>query len=405
MTLPSMKSLNVPMAIFMIVMSLLVIGLISVYSASGTLSGREERIKAQRQGQPLSDSQFHAAGYLKKQAVWAVLGTAALFFFYRLDYHRMKRWSFFIMVACFIGCCLVWVPGVGYESNGSRRWIRLGPGGLQPSEFAKLGLIIYMAKMLDDRHNRIREFFSGVLPALIVSGAFLVIIVLEPDFGAAFVLGLVLFGMWLCGEMRWFHLFSLASMAIPAAVIAFLLEPYRIRRLMAFLFDDPETMMKEGFQLHQSLIAVGSGGELGLGLGNSIQKYHYLSAGHTDFIFSIVGEEMGFVGTTLVVMLFAALVMLGWWVVLNTSDLFGSLLATGITLLIFLGASINMCVVLGLLPTKGLVLPFLSSGGSSLLVSMAAMGMLMNVAERQFSILSRPVTASPTRRTLAREFI
>ena len=390
------KAFNVPVAIFSIVLALMVVGLVGVYSGSASIAGYEQRLRARRSlaaaeidpAVQYPAARYHAATYLKKQMIWAGLGLIGMGAFYLFDYRHLRRWSFWIMAACFLATCMVWIPGIGHEANGASRWLRLGPYSMQPSEFAKLGLIIYMAKMLDDRRRYIQSFFSGVLPAMIVTGALALIIVMEPDFGSAFVLCLIIFGMWLCGEMRWFHLGGLAFAAVPAAVAAILMAPYRVRRFVAFFSDDPEILMREGYQLYQSLVAIGSGGAFGLGLGQSVQKYHFLSASHTDFIFSIIAEEVGFAGTTVVILLFAALVMLGWWVALNTSDLFGSLLATGITLMVFLGASINMGVALGLLPTKGLALPLVSYGGSSLLVTLASMGILMNIAQRQFSLMS-----------------
>lgn len=385
---PSVKSFNVTLAMFVLVLALVVTGLVAVYSASATLAGYEQRAAVKKSSGVVENVGYHAASYLKKQMFAAVVGLAAMVFFINFDYRRLKKWSFWIMIGCFSLCCLVWMPGLGHSGGGARRWIGLGPlGNLQPSELAKLGLIIYMAKMLDDRHQYIKSFFSGVVPALFITSVFAVTIVLEPDFGAAFVLCLIIFGMWLCGEVRWFHLFGLAFAAVPPVLVAFLLQPYRLRRLFAFFSDDPESRMTEGYQLYQSLIAIGSGGPWGLGLGNSMQKHHYLFAAHTDFIFAILAEELGFFRVSAIIMLFAALVILGFYVALITSDLFGSLLATGITLMIFLEAAINMCVVLGLAPTKGLVLPFISSGGSSLMVTLAAMGILMNIAAKQTSLL------------------
>jgi cell division protein FtsW len=237
---------------------------------------------------------------------------------------------------------------------------------------------------------------------MIFAGTFTAVIVIQPDFGSAFVLSLIIFGMWLCGEMQWKHLGGLVVAAIPTAIAAFLTQPYRVRRLFAFLSDDPELRLREGFQLEQSLIAIGSGGWAGLGLGEGIQKHHYLFAGHTDFIFAIIAEELGFIRLSMVIMAYAALVGLGWWVALNTSDFFGSLLATGITLMIFLGAAVHMGVSLGMLPTKGLVLPLISYGGSSVLVTLSAMGILINIATRQFALLEPP--APVTRRRQVRRF-
>ncbi len=388
------QSINVPMAIFVVAIALLTLGLTAVYSASSSVAGLEKRAQALRRGEPPPEARYHDAAYFRKQLVAAALGLPLMLGLSRLDYRRLKRLSFWIMAGSFLFCLMVWAPGLGLEVNGARRWVRLGPMQFQPSELARLGLIIYMAKMLDDRHRFIQSFFSGVFPAMVVAGAFGLIIVVEPDFGAAFVLGLVIYGMWICGEVRWFHLLGLGAASAPAAAMAFVLQPYRIRRFFAFFSDDPEVLRQEGYQLYQSLIAVGSGGSRGVGLGESMQKHHYLFAGHNDFIFAIVAEELGFYGATAVVLLYAALVALGWWVALNASDLFGSLLATGITLSLFLGAAINMGVALGLLPTKGLVLPLVSYGGSSLIVTMASLGILMNIAGLQFHLIrpaARPI--------------
>lgn len=398
MRLQALQKLNVPLGIFVLVIGLLIMGLVVIYSSSASMAGREARLAQQEITHVAAPTTYHAATYLKKQIFWCVLGLIGMTFFYHFDYRQLKRWSFWIMAACLVGCFLVWVPGIGVNVNGASRWIRLGPIGLQPSEFAKLGLIIYMAKMLDDRHQYIRSFLSGVFPAMIVAGIFAAVIVLEPDFGSAFVLCAIIFGMWLCGEMRWFHLFGLGIAAVPALVAAFVLQPYRVRRLFAFISDDPEYLRQEGYQLHQSLIAIGSGGWDGLGLGEGIQKHHYLFAAHNDFIFASMAEELGFVRVSLIILAFAALVALGWWVAMNTSDLFGSLLAVGITLMILLGSTIHMGVSLGLLPTKGLTLPFISYGGSSLLVTLSAMGILMNIADRQFGLIEKPAKSRPIRR-------
>jgi cell division protein FtsW len=383
----SPRPLNVPLAIFILVVALTSVGLVSVYSASASLAGYEIRAHAARKApERLADLPYHSAAYLKKQSFAAAIGLGLLFFFSRYDYRKLKRRAFWIMAASLLLCLLVWAPWIGVKAGGAWRWIRIGPFTLQPSEIAKLGLIVYMAKMLDDRRRFLSRFFSGVFPAMAVTGLFALLIVLEPDFGAAFLLCLIVFGMWICGEVRWFHLGGLALASIPAALVAFLDQPYRLVRLAAFIRRDPEMLQGAGFQLHQSLIAIGSGGPLGLGLGASVQKHHYLYAAHTDFIFAILAEELGFLGTSLVVLLFAALVFLGCWVALNACDLFGALLATGVTLMVFLGAAINMAVAVGLLPTKGLVLPLLSAGGTSLMVTLAAMGILMNIADRHFAL-------------------
>ena len=243
-----------------------------------------------------------------------------------------------------------------------------------------------MAKMLSERRAYMKSFFSGVLPPMIITGVFAAIIVLEPDFGAAFVLCLVIFGMWLAGEMSWIHLFGLVMTAVPAGLLAFVLEPYRIQRVIAFFVRDKQAIMSFAYQTHQSLIAVGSGGLYGLGLGGSKQKFHFLTEAHNDFIFAILCEELGFIRVTAILLINVALIMLGWRVAMRTTDLFGSLLASGVTLMLFIPATIHMAVVLGMVPPKGLVLPFISAGGSSLIVCMAAMGLLMNVARSEYTL-------------------
>lgn len=397
------RPINVPIWILIFTIGLTTLGLIMVYSASATVAGAEQRKAALQHSSPDEiESDYHAATYLKKQFFWASLGLASMAFFAAFDYRKLKRWSFWIMAISFVLCLMVWMPGIGSKVNGANRWIRLGPMGFQPSELAKLGLIIYMARIIDDRHRHFQSSLSGILPAIFFAGLFGTVIVIQPDFGATFVLGLIVFGMWLCGEMQWKHVAGLTFATVPVAVAAFLTQPYRIRRLFAFLSDDPELRLREGFQLEQSLIAIGSGGWSGLGLGEGIQKHHYLYAGHTDFIFAIIAEELGFFRVSMVILAYMALVALGWWVALNTSDFFGSLLATGITLMIFLGASIHMGVSLGMLPTKGLVLPLVSYGGTSLLVTLSAMGILINIATRQFGLLEPP--APVTRRRQMRRF-
>lgn len=369
MKVAPMKTLSPPLLLFALTLSLVTTGIIFVYSASASTS------------------------YLIKQIAFTALGLVLMLVSYSFDYHKLKKYSFWIMMAALGLCVLVFLPKIGWSgARFAKRWINIGPIRFQPSELAKLALVIYMAKMLSDRRQYIKSFFSGVLPAMIITGIFAVIIVAEPDFGASFVLCVVIFGMWLAAEMRWFHLLGLCGAAVPAGVLAFLLEPYRVKRVLAFyqLLIVPEKVDKELvqgvlYQLLQSLTAVGSGGMWGLGLGESHQKYHYLTEAHTDFIFAIMCEEFGFVRIAGVIVLYAALILLGWTIAWRTTDLFGSLLASGITLMIFTSASINMCVVLGLLPTKGLVLPFFSAGGSSLLVSMTAMGILMNIASNQYT--------------------
>ncbi|MEN6626253.1 MAG: putative lipid II flippase FtsW [Candidatus Sumerlaeia bacterium] len=366
--LPLISSLNAPLLLFILSLALVSVGIIGVYSASTSTS------------------------ILISHLEYAAVGLILMLTCYMIDYNLLKRLAPWMMLASLALLLAIYVPGIGRVVNGSRRWIGIGSKTIQPSEIAKLCLIIYMARMLADRRQYLKSFCSGVMPPMVVTGIYAAVIVLEPDFGAAFVLCVIIFGMWLAAEMRWFHLLGLISAGIPAAVLAVLFEPYRVKRAFSFLLYMlwPESVPKDMlqgplFQLRQSLIAVGSGGMWGLGLGESHQKFAYLSEKHTDFVFAILGEELGFVRLSLVVLAFALIVLIGWRVAMGSTDLFGSLLASGITLMIFTNSTINMGVVLGLLPTKGLTLPLISYGGSSLIVTMAAIGILMNVASTQYA--------------------
>jgi cell division protein FtsW len=354
---------GMPVTLFVLTMMLVALGLVMVYSASAS---------------PV---------YLARQAAYGGIGLAGMLCLARLNYSVLRKAGTGLMVGSF--ATLVAVKIFGAHVNGAQRWLNLGPIRFQPSELAKLAMVIYMAKMLSERRPYLQSFFSGVLPACIITGIFTALIVIEPDFGAALVLGLTIFGMWVAAEMRWFHLTGLVVAATPAAVFAFLMKSFRMQRLFAFLhLNDKDVIQGVGLQIYQSLISVGSGGWWGRGLGQSVQKYYYLPECHTDFIFAIMCEELGFIRVSLVILAFAALVMLGWRVAMRAPDMFGSLLATGITLMIFLNTAINMGVVLGKLPTKGMVLPYVSYGGSGLVIYMWAMGVLINVAGAERALSS-----------------
>ncbi len=363
--LPVLRPLNIPLVLFVLTLSLVATGIIAVYSASASQE------------------------LLVRQSIYALGGLVLLLAAYWIDYGRLKRLAPWLLGFSMLLLLLIYVPGIGVSAKGDARWINLGIINFQPSELAKLAMIIYMAKMLSERRPYIRSFCSGVMPALVVTGLFAAVIV-KNDFGATFVLCVVVCGMWLVAEMRWFHLLALGMAVLPALVMAILMRPHRVSRVFSYLVFllTPELVdqeMRRGslYQLSQSLIAIGSGGMWGRGLGESLQKFGHLPDRHTDFIFAIMAEELGFVRVSLVVAAYAAIVLLGWIVALRSTDLFGSLLASGITLLVFANAAINLGVVLGLLPTKGLTLPFISYGGSSLLICMTAMGILMNVARTQ----------------------
>jgi len=280
------------------------------------------------------------------------------------------------------GVCLVLVlvPPIGQAINGTRRWIRLGPVSFQPVELAKLALVVYLAAFLARKRGALEEFRTGTLPPLLVVGVLAGLVLLQPDLGNCMTLIVLTFALLYLAGSPIKHLAWVAAPALPLIVVAIWMAPYRMRRITAFVdpWADPRG---GGFQIIQSWLALGNGGVLGQGIGASRQKLFYLPESHTDFIFAILGEELGFVGAVAIVALFAVLVWRGLRVGLRAPDAFGAYLALGITVLIATQTLLNLGVVTGLLPTKGLPLPFISFGGSALLMTMLATGMLLNISQ------------------------
>jgi len=323
---------------------------------------------------------LHSASFLMKQMFWGALGFVALLVFYQIDYQTWRRWAPWLLGVVVILLMLVWAPGIGKRINGAARWVGFGPIRLQPSELAKMSLALFLAGVLSGKSERLRQFWRGFVPLTTLVGCVAMLILAEPDLGATVCLGtMVLVVYWVGGVPKRF----LALMIVGAAcVLAMeLTVPYRRARLLAFL--DPETYIKtHSWQLVQSLVAMGSGGLTGLGLGQGPQKYQFLSEAYTDFIYAVIGEELGLIGAFLVALGYVSLFVLGWRTAMRAPDTFGTLLAIGITSLFSVSAFIHMGVNTGLLPTKGLALPFVSYGGSSLLVNLAAGGILLNISKQ-----------------------
>lgn len=379
------RRFNIPVRFFLLTCVLLSVGLVTVYSSSASYAAYKRRVavvrNSERGADALADDHaYHEPRFLAKQAVWVALGLVLMTVAYHFDYRRLKDLGLWFLVGSFALLLLVFVPGIGVVVNGHHRWIGIGPFTFQPSELAKLALVIYMARMLDNHHDKIKLFLHGVMPALFVTGVFALTIIVEPDIGAAFVLTSIVFVMWFIGGMRILHLGGLVTAVVPAFVYVVLMFPDRVARVAAFINPTSENLKGAGHQLFQSLIAVGTGGLWGVGLGNSMQKY-FLTEQFTDFIFAIVAEELGFIGAAFVVLCFLLLIMQGWRVALRAPDFYGTLLASGLTLMIMINVVLNLMVVLGLAPTKGLVLPLLSYGGSNMIVTLTAIGILMNVGK------------------------
>lgn len=319
--------------------------------------------------------------FLTKQAMWAALGLVGLLLCMRLDYHACTKPALIWTLLGLITLALI-VVLFRAQVGGSRRWFGIGPIGIQPSEFAKLVTIIFVAAVLERRLQRIDEPVYALMPIGIVVGVFAALILLEPDAGSAMALTLIAVVMVFAAGLAYRYLVGFALCALPLAASVLWLSPYRRRRLLAF-WDPWQSPLGDGFQVIQSLIAVGTGGVSGRGLSQGVQKLKgYLPAPHTDFIYSVIAEELGLIGATVVLVCFCVIAWRGLRIAGRAPDSVGALLAVGLTTMVAVQAFINISIVLGLLPTKGIALPFMSAGGSSLLVNMLGMGILLNVSQQ-----------------------
>ena len=320
-----------------------------------------------------------AMHFFRKHVASILLGIVAGGIAFCIPSARYRQLAYPLLAVAFILLIAVLIPGVGARRSGAQRWFPLGPISFQPTEIAKFAVVLYLAASITRKGERMRELVFGVLPHCLVVGAIAGLSLLEPDFGtAALVLGLCVL-MLFVGGARVLHLAALGSAALPLLVYVVIMEPYRLARVLTFLdyTKDPQGM---GFQLLQSLISFGSGGVGGVGLGQSEQKMFFLPAAHTDFIFSVIGEELGLVGACLVIALFVVVGARGLRIAARHPDPFAGLLAFGTTVLIVLQGLLNVGVVLGCLPTKGLALPFISYGGSAMMIVLAEVGVLLALA-------------------------
>lgn len=355
---------DVRIRLFNVTVILICIGVIMIYSASSIYAWER-----------YNDSFF----FLKRHLSFVMIGVALAFLAMSVDYRRLRPYARPLLLISFLLLVLVLIPGLGREVSGARRWFRFRFLSFQPSELASIALIVYIADFIARRGSMIKSFWRGFLPPVIVVGTMLSMILLQPDLGTVIALGSVVFLMLLISGVKVSYLLSLALLSLPALYVLVFSVPYRRMRILAFLnpWADPKG---SGFQIIQSQIALGSGGLFGTGLGHSRQKLFYLPAAHTDFIFSIIGEELGLLGTMAVIVLFIIFIQQCLKILKNTQDRFGYFLALGLTLMICLKAIINIGVSCGLLPTKGLPLPFISYGGSSFVFDIISVGILMNIA-------------------------
>ncbi len=319
-------------------------------------------------------------GMALRHVIYALVGTAGLLIARRTDYHLLGRLKWVMLAVAVAALGAVLVPSIGAQINGARRWFSLGPVTVQPSEFAKIALIVFMADFLARSRDRSSELLRGFLPAMAVIVLVCMLIQMEPDFGNAVLIGMVGVSMLTVAGIKLVYILALAGISLPALYFAIIRVPYRLQRLTAFLdpWADPRGV---GYHTVQSLIAVGSGGFFGIGLGRSAQKLHYLPSAYSDFLFAIVAEEMGHLGCLIVAGLFLAFLYYAMRISREAVDDLGFFMAFGLVMAVVLQASINIAVVTACIPAKGLPLPFVSFGGSNLVSSMIIVGILLNIAD------------------------
>jgi cell division protein FtsW len=351
--------------LFIATLALLSIGIVMVFSASSVTAYSE-----------LGDPYY----YLKRQSLWGIIGIIAMIICMNIDYHVWARFSGLLMVLSLAALALVLVPGVGVFVGGSRRWLGVGPIRVQPSEFAKLSLVIFLASYLSSSQERTENLWRGFLLPMMIIGACSLLVLKEPDLGTTIGIAGVGWCMLFAGGSNVPALLATMAAAGPIVYLFAKQDPVRLRRLTSFLdpWADP---LDSGFHIIQSILALGSGGLVGVGLGLSRQKFHYLPEQHTDFIFAVIGEELGLLGAASVVLLYVVFSWRGFRTSLNAPDSFGSLLAAGITIMVALQAIMNIAVVSGIMPITGITLPLISSGGSSLVPMLAGIGILLNVSK------------------------
>jgi len=350
------------------VLALLIIGWIMIYSSSAVMA----------------EIQYNDSfRFLKKQLFFSLIGLLGMVGAMKVNYRRLSAWTYPILGLSILSLIVVLIPGLGlsHQVGVAKRWLMTPWFTFQPSELGKLALVIFVAYSLATKGERIKEFRLGFLPVIAISGVMILLVILEPDMGTAIFMGILTMTLLFIGGTRFAYLLTVPLIATPVLYVFITRFHYGYRRLLAFL-NPWKDMQGMGFQIIQSFVALGSGGLWGVGLGDGKQKLFFLPAAHTDFILAIVGEEMGFIGIMVIILLFALLVWRGIRIALRTEDTFGAHLAMGLTAMITLQVIINMGVVLGLLPTKGLTLPFISYGGTSLVANLVAIGILLNISAK-----------------------
>lgn len=351
--------------LFYTVVLLLAIGVVMVYSASSYYAMHKNS---------------SSTAFLIKQGLAAIIGFFAMFFFISIDYHKWKKFALMGLIGTIPLMLIVkFFPAV----NGAQRWIFIGPLSLQPSEIAKYTVVLFLAVGMSNKGEKVKSFTSGVVPFLLIGGFFAGLCLYQSNLSIATLIMMVTFIMLFCNGAKLRHMFLYVAPVLLAGVTAFaVFEPYRLKRLLSFT-NPWKDAAGDGYQLIQSFYALGAGGLTGLGLGQSRQKTLYMPEPHNDFIFSIIGEELGYIGCMVIMALFLVLVWRGIKIAIEAKDMFGTLLAVGITSVIGLQAIINIAVVSGSMPVTGVPLPFISYGGTSIVITMCAIGILLNISRQK----------------------
>jgi cell division protein FtsW len=360
------RKLKIDRVLFTATLLLICVSVVMVYSASAVVA-------LERFQQPYL--------FLTKQALWSVLGLAVLVVAMRVDYRTYRNEAF---IWCLLALVVLMLVGVLFSApiNGTHRWFAVGGLGIQPSELAKVACVFFTALMLERRMHRIDDLSYSLLPIGLILGLVVGLILLQPDFGTSISLALVVAVMVFAAGLHYRYFVGLALVALPAIYIVLVSAPYRRRRLLAF-WDPWADPLGDGFQIIQSLVAVGTGGVFGRGLMAGVQKLFYLPEPHTDFIYAVISEELGLVGATAILICFCVIAWRGLRIAARAEDTFGSFVALGLTTMIAAQAFVNISVVLGLMPTKGIPLPLVSFGGSSLLINLLGMGVLLNISQHE----------------------
>lgn len=350
--------------ILLAVLTLAGIGVVMVFSASSVMAGLR----------------FHNPYYyLERQALWMVFGTIAMLMTMHIDYHRWKPFARVAFIINLLLLIVVLIPHLGLERNGARRWLGYGPAQFQPSELMKIAFVLFLAQVLSRDKTKLRDFWRGLVPYLALLALVFGLIMLEPDMGTALAMAGTVVVILFAAGARLGHLMALGASAVPMLLGLIWIAPYRLRRFMSFL-DPQADPQGTGYHILQALYAFGSGGFFGVGLGAGKLKFGYLPENHTDSIFAMIGEELGFIGAVVVIILFFLFTWRGLQVATRSPDAFGALLAVGLTATISVQAFLNIAVITASIPFTGIPLPFVSYGGTNLVITMAGVGMLLNVS-------------------------